>query len=767
MKTFFIKLHLSFSIIIATVFLISTPLSAQEACPELIWEGDYEIRTAEDLAGLSGYTSIKGSLYIHDSDLISIAGLECLDYVWFLDIEHNDRLTSLKGLESLTRIGGALHIINNDSLKNFEGFENLAYTLYEDLPIYIADNDALESVDGMGPIWIFSLYLENNKSLSSIKGFKNVLAYTVYLSIVNNDSLINLEGLEQVGVLDGMSIRDNDSLKSLRGLDNLIYVDFSVSIANNDSLLNLDGLDSLGVVETLSITDNDSLLNLGGLNGVYPEPGADRISIWNLLIQNNNSLQNFSGLSNLYSIPGTFNIDNNNSLSSFYGLDNFTAVSSLYVTNNQNLCTSDAEDFGDQLTGIPISGDGFTGKNIFISGNKDCTPYIIDNCPNDPNKSEPGLCGCGVPDTDEDLDGTPDCQDNCPSDPNKTAQGLCGCGIADIDTDLDGTLDCNDNCPNDLNKTQPGTCGCGNAENDTDLDGTPDCIDNCPNDINKIQPDICGCGIADADSDGDGIPDCNDNCNNLIDSDGDGVNDCDDLCPNDPNKARPGTCGCGITDNDSDGDGTFDCKDTNDDGDGLSDGEEQGPDRNNPNYDGNGDGTADHLQGNVASFHIFKGQNYVTIESPDGTLLGNCKVEDNPSKSNAPSDVEFSFGFFSFSIDKVSLGGASTATLHSPAGPAFNTYYKYGPTPENPINHWYEFLYDGQTGAEINGNMITLHFVDGSRGDDDLTANGTISDIGGPGLFVDSVDNGIDNSQVIRSSGGGGGCFISAANLGF
>ena len=34
-----------------------------------------------------------------------------------------------------------------------------------------------------------------------------------------------------------------------------------------------------------------------------------------------------------------------------------------------------------------------------------------DLCPNDPDKSEPGDCGCGVPDTDTDDDGTPDCRE--------------------------------------------------------------------------------------------------------------------------------------------------------------------------------------------------------------------------------------------------------------------------------------------------------------------------------------------------------------------
>ncbi len=37
--------------------------------------------------------------------------------------------------------------------------------------------------------------------------------------------------------------------------------------------------------------------------------------------------------------------------------------------------------------------------------------------------------------------------DQCPNDPNKTLPGQCGCGVADTDTDSDGTADCNDGCP--------------------------------------------------------------------------------------------------------------------------------------------------------------------------------------------------------------------------------------------------------------------------------------------------------------------------------
>jgi hypothetical protein len=96
-------------------------------------------------------------------------------------------------------------------------------------------------------------------------------------------------------------------------------------------------------------------------------------------------------------------------------------------------------------------------------------------------------------------------------------------------------------------------------------------------------------------------------------------------------------------------------------------------------------------------------------------------------------------------------------TLYLPA--AVDSFWKFGPTPDDPTNHWYEFTYDGETGAEINGDTITLHFVDGLRGDHDLNGgNGTIVDPGAPStgaLFTPTSDS--DDSV----------CFISTAANGW
>jgi parallel beta-helix repeat protein/predicted outer membrane repeat protein len=122
----------------------------------------------------------------------------------------------------------------------------------------------------------------------------------------------------------------------------------------------------------------------------------------------------------------------------------------------------------------------------------------VDGCPDDPNKGEPGVCGCGVSDADSDGDGTVDCNDGCPDDPNKTEPGICGCGVSDADSDGDGTVDCNDGCPDDPDKTEPSVCGCGVADVDTDDDEILDCLDNCPDTANPDQADADGDGVGDA-----------------------------------------------------------------------------------------------------------------------------------------------------------------------------------------------------------------------------------------------------------------------------
>lgn len=179
------------------------------------------------------------------------------------------------------------------------------------------------------------------------------------------------------------------------------------------------------------------------------------------------------------------------------------------------------------------------------------------------------------------------------------------------------------------------------------------------------------------------------------------------------------------------------------DNDGVADIEEMGADSIDPNYDGNGDGIADSQQGNVASLHTYSGTYYVTLYCPEGFNFSNVQAQDNPSPVDAPEDIDFLYDFFGFKITGMGSGGSATVTLYLPEGATPEMYYKYGQTPDVLLPHWYEFDYDGQTGAEISANIVTMHFVDGQRGDDDITANGVIVEPGGPGEPVIGISDNI------------------------
>ena len=191
--------------------------------------------------------------------------------------------------------------------------------------------------------------------------------------------------------------------------------------------------------------------------------------------------------------------------------------------------------------------------------------------------------------------------------------------------------------------------------------------------------------------------------------------------------------------------------------DGVPDPVEQGPQGNDPNYDGNKDGMSDSQQGNVASCLTHDRKHYVTMACSEP--ISDAAAVEKPASAGSPPGVEFPYGFFEFAIHVLNPGDATKMNIYLPVDANPTTYYKYGPTPTDPTNHWYEFMYDDQTltGAEISGNVVTLYFVDGERGDDDLSANGTIVDQGGPG---------VTSTSTTSSSSGGGGCFIATAAYG-
>lgn len=230
----------------------------------------------------------------------------------------------------------------------------------------------------------------------------------------------------------------------------------------------------------------------------------------------------------------------------------------------------------------------------------------LDGCVDDPNKTEPGFCGCGNSEDrttyfrDSDGDGAGDAHNNvtvcdasgipdgtvdnaddlCPDDVDKQAPGDCGCGNEDIeccgfDADGDGICDedevypgCTDDGACNFDPTanfDNGDCtyplehrDCdGSCLHDADGDDVCDEVDACASDPDKVEPGVCGCGNTDelatwysdaADADGAGDPAVTIQGCEFAGPPGGYVANGDDGCPSDPNKQEPGVCGCGSPD---------------------------------------------------------------------------------------------------------------------------------------------------------------------------------------------------------------------------
>jgi hypothetical protein len=215
-----------------------------------------------------------------------------------------------------------------------------------------------------------------------------------------------------------------------------------------------------------------------------------------------------------------------------------------------------------------------------------------DDCATDPDKTEPGQCGCGAPDTDSDDDSVADCIDECPHtcglmmlvDPDGCPMTLGGCCDGTGCTPLMDEASCTGIGGNYLGDGR--SC-------DSDGDGLEDCpaIDDCV-DVDgdglgdpdyagiACSPDNCPCmdNPGQTDSDTDGVGDACDRCpgaDDTNDADTDGWPDACDNCPSDANRDQA----------DSDVDATGDACDSDADGDGVSDDIDNCPDISNGNQD--------------------------------------------------------------------------------------------------------------------------------------------------------------------------------------
>ncbi len=328
---------------------------------DLVWPGDFRILGADDLAALSGYTSIRGSLIIMGTSLASLEGLECLFHIsGNLDIRDNGSLADLKGLENLKTVGGflrigdsflgnnalksleglntlvslgkGLHIIGNASLHGIDAIEHLV-SVGESLDIQF--NDALENLDGLNALSSIEgdVSIYRNDALETLDGFNGLRTIGGKLFVLDNSTQLTLGGFKQLISVGGdLDIYGDDALVSLSGLDHLETIGGSLPMNENVTLTNFTGFETLLSIDgDLLISNNTSLPELNGFNQLQSVGGS-------LLIQNNRALVDIGGFENLMSVNRDLSIRGNEMLERLETLNNLTSIGGdLYIDNNKVL----------------------------------------------------------------------------------------------------------------------------------------------------------------------------------------------------------------------------------------------------------------------------------------------------------------------------------------------------------------------------------------------------------------------------------------------
>jgi Ca2+-binding RTX toxin-like protein len=175
--------------------------------------------------------------------------------------------------------------------------------------------------------------------------------------------------------------------------------------------------------------------------------------------------------------------------------------------------------------------------------------------------------------------------------------------------------------------------------------------------------------------------------------------------------------------------------------------------------DGNLDGVLDLRQSNVVSIPMLQTETIVTLAGPGTSTFTNVEVELTPVELDTLSDVRFPAGEIAFSL--TSPASATSITVDFADALPINTWYQFGPTEDNPQPHWFEFLFDGQTGAQLidlNGDglveQVRLHLADGQSGDLDGVPNGILSGRATPANSTVGLTPGANTRTVVGTANG-------------
>ncbi|MDD7885919.1 hypothetical protein [Flavivirga sp. 57AJ16] len=378
-------------IIIATLYFSCSPSSNSNEITECIgskqeYTGDIILKTQTDvnnfnkcISKLNGFLVIDG-FGITSDHIVDLSPLDGkIDTITRSLLIGNLRL--LKNIDpfvSIKRIDESVVIENNDELESIEGFPNSMVSLVDtDWPAGARFNNwpsnNITKYEGV--------LIKGNSKLKTLRGLHNLTAVGHNFSgggvhVSNNNSLINMEGLQALEESHDLTISNNKNLINLKGLEGLKRVRGYLTISSNDKLI-LDNLEGIGA---LTIAYNSNLLKIESLSNVKGISGGQEIYSWGvLIIKDNVSLKSLEGLHNIQKVVSgeegdtRLLIENNNNLINLKGLRGIEKISGgftkITIENNELITTLGLSSLKEIKSIHPLSDNNSGYSNFEIKNN--------------------------------------------------------------------------------------------------------------------------------------------------------------------------------------------------------------------------------------------------------------------------------------------------------------------------------------------------------------------------------------------------------------
>jgi len=214
-------------------------------------------RDVQQLDSLHLITKVKGNLFINNSKLATLIGLQSIDST------------------------GRISISENSQLINLDGINKLKYC--DDLTIYNCFQ--LTDITGISQVSLKGLFIVNCFKLKKIVGFNTAKKLSASINIIENFDVDTIDAFHNIDSINGrLRINGHNKLKMLSMGEKLKYIRDDLEITNSPLLPSLPDFPLLDNVRTVKLE------NLHGLQQISSFPVLNQAR-QDVLIQQNDKLE--------------------------------------------------------------------------------------------------------------------------------------------------------------------------------------------------------------------------------------------------------------------------------------------------------------------------------------------------------------------------------------------------------------------------------------------------------------------------------------------